>query len=376
MKNSLRIKKVSDNYEDYTYHERYLDALASMFAVQKPSTAVLFYEQKFYLSYNAGAPPKTQKIVNDIATTLNQCIRNEVNIDGLVSLYLQHNADFNDNIKKYTKQLTSNLDKLFTTGYSDNDLKSLENLITSNTPAELNLSDIESIHNEVRKRNETITQKRTELTTAINNLKASTSHVDLYKTLLQLIADIKDICNPGEFLQLAATLIRPLQDVEKLVHYFRQNKQEISFDILDNPKISKITLHAEMNIAQHFPHLEGVYIGVSRLCCGGCDYMLENFYHYKHRGTHGTLDPKWGILLKQFVNITRQLEDKAKFLDQNSLNDQLAAQHRKLSDDEDWNAEINIFKSIDFEFMHFKKEFGMYEQPIGQESFFSDDAKD
>jgi len=64
--------------------------------------------------------------------------------------------------------------------------------------------------------------------------------------------------------------------------------------------------------------------------------MLENFYLYKHRGTHGTLDPKWGIILKQFTNIAEKLESKAKYLNQNSLGDQLAAQHRELSDDEAW----------------------------------------
>ena len=41
-----------DNWHDFTYDQRYLDALAAIFHVQGKCAAVLPFESKFYLSYN------------------------------------------------------------------------------------------------------------------------------------------------------------------------------------------------------------------------------------------------------------------------------------------------------------------------------------
>jgi len=93
--NSFVIKDVCDHWKNYTYHHRYLDALASIFAVQNPCAAITYFPitQKFYLSYNAEATKDTHKKIGIIQQTLNAFDRMD-QVEQLLFLYIAYNTDF------------------------------------------------------------------------------------------------------------------------------------------------------------------------------------------------------------------------------------------------------------------------------------------
>lgn len=437
IKKLVRLKKVSDNYENYSYHERYLDAFASIFAICDPVSAVLFYNKKFYISYNKSLSPQKQSIAQDILNCLNDVLSNKKLHNELLTLYLHHNTDYINNLKKYIKKLDDNLGQLFLSQDSDLPIELLAKIIFENNTEITNFSDnIRRFHREwvspyidygdiesiktwlldifANKTNRIDTAKQ-DLKQLLQNHNAS---ADCYMKLIKHLIEVKDICNHDEFVKLTSTLIRPLQDVEKLIHYLKMhpsNLEEIEVEFLENPKLGQVIdiekldkylaneelrltieispnttiddildslqknndnfqqpkikqlikdlyLHAEMNLAKHFPHLENIYIGVSRLCCGGCDDVLENIYHYKHRGTHGTLDAAWTMVLMQFADIAIELENKAKYFRQDGVTTQLSLQDRELSDDEAWSVEKDLFVDVNFDFKNYKQIFGIYDE--------------
>ena len=63
-----------DNWNNFDYSFRYLDALASLLHVQTDVDATIEYENKIYLSYNSTLTTQNQKCVNfiqNILTNLN-----------------------------------------------------------------------------------------------------------------------------------------------------------------------------------------------------------------------------------------------------------------------------------------------------------------
>ena len=108
-------------------------------------------------------------------------------------------------------------------------------------------------------------------------------------------------------IEIKEQILRPVQDVEKVLYSMKNGYSIAGYKILDN----KEGLHAEYNIKLHFPFVDKAnnYIGVTKLCCGFChQYLLSK--GYKHRGTHGVCDGNWDMLYS-----SPQFEDfKAKVL--------------------------------------------------------------
>jgi hypothetical protein len=104
--------------------------------------------------------------------------------------------------------------------------------------------------------------------------------------------------------------------------------ETIANDIFEVGKIK----HAESNLGNQFS-FEKLYTGISKLCCGICDNLLNTKYHHEHRGTHGTCDPKWGAPTIQFLGFLDELRHKSIGIDQSNRGTQLNQQHRQLSHD-------------------------------------------
>ena len=93
------VKSVRDHWQDHSYHHRYLDAMASIFAVQNPCASIAYFTktQKFYLSYNANPAPITLSKIAIIQGCLNA--PNNINQqEFLLFLYLAYNTDFSDTL--------------------------------------------------------------------------------------------------------------------------------------------------------------------------------------------------------------------------------------------------------------------------------------
>ena len=106
---------------------------------------------------------------------------------------------------------------------------------------------------------------------------------------------------------LKAMMIRPLQDIEKLCWHFKNHgPSNIEFEILENPR----KLHPEVNIAIEYPRMGDIYIGISQLCCGACDIILNEF-SYRHRGCHGLCFPdQWVSPARLYDDLMQKLYER------------------------------------------------------------------
>jgi len=97
-------------------------------------------------------------------------------------------------------------------------------------------------------------------------------------------------------IEIKELLLRPLQDVNKVLHKTLNEYRIENYVVLDN----KENLHAEYNISLYFPKVglvDSYYIGVSKLSCGFCHTYLK-LQGYEIRGTHGVCAPnKWRMNL-------------------------------------------------------------------------------
>lgn len=342
---SFVVKDVCDHWKNYTYHDRYLDALAGIFAVQKPCAAIVYFSttQKFYLSYNAEATDSTRDKIGIIRQTLNDFNRKE-QVEHLLFLYIAYNTDFKGYLSQNYK-IFENIDVYgsissneIRTSKEDNRKKVEEDLkqeiikligtinnINKQSKKSINPEKIKSLK-EQKEGDPPISNNDSYLVTQYTNAIGS------YNRLLTLLSDIEPLDKSDDFLKLSQFLLRPLQDIEKVVFYLKGRsisvKQDGDIIVIDNPNRA----HAEVNLAKEFSHLK-IYIGVSRLCCGICDYLLDDIYHHKHRGTHGTCDDGWSAPSIQFQNTFKELHEKSTNFDQTTLNKQFSKQHRKLSHD-------------------------------------------
>jgi len=412
--NSFVIKDVCDYWKNYTYHQRYMDSLASIFAVQKPVTAIAYFPptQKFYLSYNTEASPIAVKKINIIQKWLNKSSEEILQKTSLLFLYITYNTDFKENLEKLKSP-----DKIFIN--IDNDQCIITSDYVNKTPEEIKrILFIQLEKKEQRKQK--LDEKEKEITLKINDLVGSISNfnklkqpidpdtilqlqkdegagnflsprnknlLESYKTaissyfkLLYLLKEVDTSDKSNDFFDFAKVLLRPLQDVEKVLYYLdlthglysEQSKaMELTlapmltnlfdttmpnksgyiktdiqlilgylYGVIVEPLANPNSAHAEVNLAREFPHLRDFYIGVSRLCCGLCDHLLDEIYHHKHCGTHGTADDGWHPPLIQFSNVFEELRSKStnfhhmKLDDQQiTLNRQVSKQHRQLSHD-------------------------------------------
>lgn len=278
-----------DNWSQFSYKFRYLDALASLLHVQTDVDATIEYQDQVYLSYNKDLTNQNKKYVSFIQDTILSNLNN-YSKDHVLGIYLTFNMDFIKLVKKTRNHVDEEcLDLL---------VKFIESYNKTNGFIEKNFKKIKSPE---------------ELSSSIDNI------VDNYKNILGYLLEKNQDYHLNTFL-------RPLQDSYKLHEFLTQEYMYKNLVVIDNPK----GLHADTNIVDFFKsseYLDKNYVGVSKLCCGYCHKYLEE-RNYKHRGTHGVCDQEW--------KMDSPLEEKFKFytkeiLELNQLNP--PQQHRRLSFD-------------------------------------------
>jgi hypothetical protein len=139
-------------------------------------------------------------------------------------------------------------------------------------------------------------------------------------------------------------LFRPLQDACKI--YYIINDNATNFNIVDKSYTEKF-LHADVKAADYVlkeDDQKEKYIGVSKLCCGGCNaYLVKKGFGF--RGSHFTIDKNWfkGVLTNYKENdlIENSVEEAMKedmiekslqIIDEpEGMSDAFRSQDRKLS---------------------------------------------
>ena len=248
---------LEDNYNQFSYSYRYLDAMASLIHIQTDVDAVVEHDNKIYVSYNSTvkkleynhqgkkyslSAEKYKNFMLDLLQNLEQYPK-----DYLLGIYLSFNVDFLSLVKKSKNHV------------DDNCVELIKNF----------LSEHDNFY-------------------FVNREESIPKIVDCYKSILEYLSIFDD--------KHLSTFIRPIQDSYKLYEYLTdsdRNKDITDLVILENVNSS----HADSNIANYFTdgqYLDKNYIGVSKLCCGYCHKYLED-KHYQHRGTHGVCDDKWSI---------------------------------------------------------------------------------
>ena len=266
-----------DLWKKISYHDRYLDALASILLVNSETNtvaAVLAHNNKFYFSYNNKILPEDEKKVEAIR----QCLEDK-DQKKLLYLHLAHNqADFQRIVLAYAN-------------YYDKDIPSEAKYISTCIKEQLKST---------RNITDTLGQDKT---------------IEIYFDILQHVQS--SICDTSTnkknyevLFGLQELILRPLQNVVKLCSYLDKENVNISQEDLihipniftDDKKISTRKIcHAEMTIKAHFP-LVSSYIGISKLCCGACHEVFEIFSSnsLNHRGTSGIWFNNWKSWATQF----------------------------------------------------------------------------
>lgn len=266
-----------DLWKKISYHDRYLDALASILLVNSDTNivaAVLAHNNKFYYSYNNKILPDDEKKVEAIR----QCLEDK-NQHKLLYLHLAHNqADFQRIVLAYVNYYEKHIpyEAKYISQCIKERLKSTKNII------------------------ETLGQDETIKTyfKILNYVQSSICNTNTDKKNYEVLFGLQ------------ALIFRPLQNVVKLCSYLdKENINILHEDLIHIPNIftddKKIQLrkicHAEMTIKAHFP-LVSSYIGISKLCCGACHEVFEIFLSnsLNHRGTSGIWFNNWKSWAIQF----------------------------------------------------------------------------
>jgi hypothetical protein len=319
---SFIVYPVEDKHKSYSYDSRYLDSLASMFAVQAPCAAIVFFHNKFFLSYNSDANLITTNQQKEIELLIQTKKKGE-----LITRYLTFNSEFKDLIKNQAEH-NSELDKKLVEEIKSfykkiqNNKQILEKHCYSNSAIKTAFTvDFPEPTISAIEETKSILGKKLEAVEAIIAKKEDFFR-EIYVQYFTILNQLKQ-CNDIVLKQL---FLRPLQDVEKVLYHLEKTGINVTIEILRNSE----NLHAEVNISQKFPCLGENYIGVSRLCCAPCNDTLT-VYKYDHRGTHGICDSDWKPPAKQFEELVQALELKKTSAD---LTTQLYGEHRRLSIDE------------------------------------------
>ena len=285
----------SDNWKDFTYDQRFLDAFAAAFHVQGDCSAVLKYDSKFYLSYNSNMTNQNSKRVDLISKAFS-----EDDNECLLGLYLVFNVDFKALVKKSRNHVGDFKEKL-------------ENF----------LSEAQKTGDLIDKNINKINSKEIILNDLVSKVVLS------YGDMLQGL-------NTPELKIHLSTFFRPKQDVCKAFDFYKTKEIVLSLEILSNPS----SLHAEYNISINFPkvkYLDENYIGISKLSCGYCHKSLTE-EGYGHRGTHGVCDNTWKMSSSYQED---RFKDSATSI-QEFNQDNLSPQYRRLSID-DFEQKIEQF---------------------------------
>lgn len=252
------------------YNQRYLDALASIFFVQSVCAAVIQENTErglgFRLSYNKPDKPNSKApiVFKEIENVINQ----------ILNSYKKPSSN-NNLIEKllYVHLITS----LGLKGGLNNILK-LHNLqeiqllhkITMDAGASFSKALLDNKEAQYKKQQAVLDQ----YFDVLNKCK-TIIHDDLYSKIL----------------------LRPLQDVTKLLSYLHHQKVcSIWINVVPfEENLPLNTEHAEINLAFYAQrHINGKqYIGISKLSCLPCDVTLGILGGYPHRGTHGLCFTGW-----------------------------------------------------------------------------------
>lgn len=246
---------IEDNWSNFTYEDRFWDALANFFNIQGPCTAVIEESKTIFISYNSDLSKQHIDIFKLLTTILTNIINGnkleeqELVQDTLLILYLACNTDFRDFTKTYAR--------------THKNIMQLESFIVL--------------------RDKTTTY-----------FKQHASNYD-FNNFIDVVNSYKEILNTLQDKEHFDKFVRPMQDSYKLFNFLHNNesKRDIKFELVDN----KHNLHAEANLQLLFRFndlLEQNYIGISKLSCGYCHNLLLKSDH-KHRGTHGICDHKWTL---------------------------------------------------------------------------------
>jgi len=139
-----------------------------------------------------------------------------------------------------------------------------------------------------------------------------------------------------------SALIRPLQDTKKL-HYYLSKEDLSGKDI--SIQLNPLGAHADVNVLREFFHNgKNIYVGVSKLCCGICYYVIKEDYNFNCRGTHGTCDEGWKPHLLNCPQYYIDLQNKDIRIKEEELRSQLETQDRDISDDEEIEKDIILDK--------------------------------
>jgi hypothetical protein len=323
---------VEDNWEKFSYQNRYLDALASVFHMQSAVTAALEYKNRIYLSYsNDDSIVPSVKYISTFIKRIIQAV--DSTSDDLLAVYLIYNVDFKDLIKLAKRFITSE------------ECKGVLNELAQG------IKDVTNDLDQALKKG--YEHDSDQLSFFYKNSK---SIVAIYKTILT-----NHYNEIGEYLE---RFIRPMQDSYKLYHHFKlgHGKDIEDIIILPNPHAD----HADVNVVACFPNnmnlIDKPYIGVSKLCCGYCHTYLDK-NNYGHRGTHGVCDDLWSF--PWFKKGEKSpLEEEFKYSVESIGEFDIKSappQHRKLStDDFEKNIELTEEKSL----FNLKKEMNFIESYI------------
>lgn len=264
---------------------RYLDALASIFAVQSPCAAIVVDNNKkiIKLAYNADATAHNQKRIQEIKDCLKKIGTDAGAPDLLIGLYLCFNVDFRGDLERYVDY--------FLPSTSDPELKNLIKKLCKK------ISDFKTITGK-----EKLLREKGKL---IDEEEINVIVKEYYYVLKELTKELVVI--PPEL------LLRPLQDAKKIAIV------AVHDDIL-RYKVELVPsgMHAEITVTTE---AEVDYVGVSKLSCYACHDKLDKD-GILHRGTHGLLFPDSKI----YQDIDGELIQPS---DLRSIQ-----QHRKMSVDE------------------------------------------
>ena len=259
-KGAKLMNDLQDNWRSYEYAKhRYLDALANIFSMQEPCTAIsLFADKHFSLSYNSTATAITMRKVGELKTYINNKDK-----ESLLGFYLYYNIDFRLSLEMFCNKnaVDENLKK---------EVKAL--------CAKLKDPGIKSQYNN---------NNKNQLFPSKNLKEVSEDYMKILKN-----SEIKKI--PQEI------ILRPFQDVSKILDL------NVKIDVISFLH-NKDEVHAELNVSYNTK--KGDYIGVSKLSCYDCDSKLTN-EGYPHRGTYNI----WFSDGSEAFNI-----DQKKLIDNNDL---------------------------------------------------------
>jgi hypothetical protein len=284
---ALDVSDKGSNQAPSCYDQRYLDALANIFHVHSLCAAVIPESKNdhnwfFRLSYNT--PSTGTKVIPElvtiVTTALNSLKKPETDINEVSKLLLY-------------AYLVTNISL-------PGDLQKIILLQTS-----------EEVSEKIKAFRHSIMQCGAKFKQGLQSKKPVDQDIALVLKQYDLILGCKGKIDNELYDNF---LLRPMQDIIKLLSYFsRESVYAISINVINKePSLYLDTDHAEINLAFYaFKHINKEqfnYIGISKLSCYPCYITLEEL-GYEVRGTHGLCFKGWNkqLALKAGIDIDHKM---------------------------------------------------------------------